>query len=519
MTFKQTPGPLNLAFTPTKNRRLNEFVGLVLLVSSILLLLALVSYRPTDASLDTVSGLGNNHSVHNWAGVVGANTSDVLLQIEGVAALLLPVLLGILGWSWLRSRATASPWAKVTGVALYVIFAPAFFGLLPGQMHWMGAVPVAGLTGRLLVDFLVSYLNFPGTCVIVFSVLAVSIYLTTAFSFTSARAWLAVQLSYWYALRDRWTNWKMARARRKVLKQGEKDRDREEALQQRQQLQSDLQHDSLGFDQPEPAAEKRSFFHWFRRGRDQAAALDQDSGPMPLAPRNELVGMSAAQEPAAYIEAPASPASVWESIPRAQVPDPEPDPEPDFFFTTRPAPALPTAAAVTSLPEARTTPPTSAPTSPQSSSQSITFTERADIETRSITTTPKALSGYRLPPSSLLHRSEDMAEVREEELREEARVLVEKCAEFDVGGQVTQINPGPGGHDVRVSAGSRGEVQPGHRPRRGPVPGDARGEHPDRAHGRQEHGRHPGAEPRTRETIWLRDVIEADNFTFSASRS
>jgi S-DNA-T family DNA segregation ATPase FtsK/SpoIIIE len=33
--------------------------------------------------------------------------------------------------------------------------------------------------------------------------------------------------------------------------------------------------------------------------------------------------------------------------------------------------------------------------------------------------------------------------VREDELREEAKVLVEKCAEFDVRGQVVQINPGP----------------------------------------------------------------------------
>ena len=33
--------------------------------------------------------------------------------------------------------------------------------------------------------------------------------------------------------------------------------------------------------------------------------------------------------------------------------------------------------------------------------------------------------------------------MREEALREEARVLVEKCGEFGVDGQVTQINPGP----------------------------------------------------------------------------
>jgi DNA segregation ATPase FtsK/SpoIIIE, S-DNA-T family len=53
------------------------------------------------------------------------------------------------------------------------------------------------------------------------------------------------------------------------------------------------------------------------------------------------------------------------------------------------------------------------------------------------------VSGFKLPASTLLSEGEGPQTVREDELREEAKVLVEKCGEFDVRGQVVQINPGP----------------------------------------------------------------------------
>ena len=54
-----------------------------------------------------------------------------------------------------------------------------------------------------------------------------------------------------------------------------------------------------------------------------------------------------------------------------------------------------------------------------------------------------AAGGYKLPPSSLLHRGEDQQAINEAEVKALAEVLTEKCAEFSVGGAVTQINPGP----------------------------------------------------------------------------
>src|SRR5882724_4286971 len=73
----------------------------------------------------------------------------------------------------------------------------------------------------------------------------------------------------------------------------------------------------------------------------------------------------------------------------------------------------------------------------------IEVTDRADTQHKSRTTLPKIAGSYKLPPSSLLHRPNEAQCVDEGELKVLAQVLTDKYAEFDVHGQVTQINPGP----------------------------------------------------------------------------
>ncbi len=51
--------------------------------------------------------------------------------------------------------------------------------------------------------------------------------------------------------------------------------------------------------------------------------------------------------------------------------------------------------------------------------------------------------GYTLPPVTLLDAPKDHRKIDERELMEAARLLEEKCREFDVEGQVVQIHPGP----------------------------------------------------------------------------
>ena len=56
----------------------------------------------------------------------------------------------------------------------------------------------------------------------------------------------------------------------------------------------------------------------------------------------------------------------------------------------------------------------------------------------------RAFAGeFKLPSSSLLQRPDEQQAVDADELKQLAQVLTEKCAEFDVHGQITQINPGP----------------------------------------------------------------------------
>jgi S-DNA-T family DNA segregation ATPase FtsK/SpoIIIE len=52
-------------------------------------------------------------------------------------------------------------------------------------------------------------------------------------------------------------------------------------------------------------------------------------------------------------------------------------------------------------------------------------------------------TNYKLPSPSLLGSAERGEKMDEYELKERARAIEQKCMEFDIGGHVTQINPGP----------------------------------------------------------------------------
>jgi S-DNA-T family DNA segregation ATPase FtsK/SpoIIIE len=406
--------PLKVALTPTGNRRLNELVGVSLIAMAGLLVLSLVSYRPTDPSFNTVGA----STAHNWAGILGATLSDLLFQFEGFAAFCLPLMLGLLGLSWIRSRAIGAPKSKVAGFALFLFVIPAVFGLLPGHMHWLGAIPVEGVWGRLLVDGMTAVLNYPGTCVLLATLLLIAVLLSTAFSFGNLRQWLAVRFAFIYAWRDRWHNWKLRRAKKRAARSADR------IIRAQQKFTASRNPTARTVRQDAPAQPRAS---WLSRVLHRPP---QEADETPTARRSSFAETAAPGSPqdAAYLEEPAPAPSLWQQIPRATVRDPEPEPEPSVTSRTS---AL-TQRQWEDLEE-----------EDQRPDGSISIGERADADAHPVTLTPRAVSGYRLPPSTLLHRSDDQQIIREDELREEAKVLVEKCAEFDVTGQVTQINPGP----------------------------------------------------------------------------
>jgi DNA segregation ATPase FtsK/SpoIIIE, S-DNA-T family len=349
-------------FVPTGNRRLNELIGFLLCVSALLLFLALASYSPLDPSLNSASMLTGTHVARNWIGVVGALISDLALQSFGIGAFLLPVFPALLGLRWFTSRKIQSPMAKSLGGIWLVVFVPALLALLPGNLRWLHVVPIEGLLGRVVGDVLVHYLNVAGAYIVCGSVLAVALYLSTAFSFSSIQLWLPTRFAFVTALWDRYQDWRAERA--KARQQKELDKRRISKPVVKTQLIPSRQV-------AEPPVQPR------------------------VAPAARRTGIERMLEPE-VTEAPAATGGILT----------------ESFAEVESAPA----------PE---------------------VTERADSEHKAKTTMPRIAGGYKLPSSSLLQRPDEQQSVDADELKLLAQVLTEKYAEFDVHGQITQINPGP----------------------------------------------------------------------------
>ncbi len=345
---------LSSALVPTSNRRLNELIGFLLIVSAVLLFLALASYSPLDPSFNSASSLTSSHAARNWIGIAGAIASDLFLQFFGIGVFILPFVLAMLGARWFRSRRTSSPIAKAMGAVWLLAFVPALLALLPGHLRWRHEIPVEGLLGRVMGDFLIHYLNLIGAYIISITVIAVALYLSTAFSFSAMQVWLPSHFGFAIALWERWKDWRTAKRKEKLQK--ELDRRRAAKPVVTAQLVPGKQTTMVG-----------------KSGIDREDEEER---------RAEALSRHAAQvlgtEPA----------------------EPQPEPEPEVA-------------------------------------------ERADASAQPKTTLPRIAGGYKLPSSSLLHRPDEQQVIDEDELKMLAQMITQKYAEFDVHGQVTQINPGP----------------------------------------------------------------------------
>jgi len=238
-----------------------------------------------------------------------------------------------------------------------LIFVPALLALLPGHLRWMNAIPIEGLFGRMVGDFLIHYFNLAGAYIVCASVLAVALYLSTAFSFAALQVWAPTRFAFAIALCDRWKDWRDARAKKHMQRELEK-----------------------------------------RRAAPKPVITTQ---MVPARPTTPPQSQARVQEPA-----------------RTGI---------DRTFAEDNGEQAQSAA------ESRPEPQTVSPE----------VTERADSAQKPKTTLPRIAGGFKLPPSSLLHRPDEQQAIDAGELKLLAQVLTGKYAEFEVHGQITQINPGP----------------------------------------------------------------------------
>ena len=141
--------------TPTGNKRLNELIGFLCLTLAVLMAAALFTYWPADESFNVSASSGNSGQPHNVIGPIGAYSADLMFQVLGFPAFLLPMAILWLGIKWFRSRPVESQKATVFGYALLLVSLPSLLALIPFP-DVRGAIPAGGMLGKLLASALLA---------------------------------------------------------------------------------------------------------------------------------------------------------------------------------------------------------------------------------------------------------------------------------------------------------------------------------------------------------------------------
>jgi S-DNA-T family DNA segregation ATPase FtsK/SpoIIIE len=386
---------------PSRFNRLNEAIALVFLFGGLLLTLCLVSYFPQDPSWDSVSGAAKPH---NLIGVAGAYAADFAIQFFGLAAYGLPVLVWAFAWAWGRSQPVGAGFAKTLGTVLLVCSVCTGVALGPEVHPWGGSSSAAGVLGILLADYGIARLNMAGTFLLTVLTFLLSLYLISRFSMAHAVSWWAAPAGWFTSLGEAWTRWRVERRRlaeeraqiraeKRALKEAEK-----EAARQAKRVGKTL-------NVPDPPRtpeidEPLRNGTRFKSGKPVA----ETKGPIP--------DLKPAPVPEAK-HVPVRDTPPWEDEAAHEIPiqelEHEPPPPAPVYIQSTPRPEPPPverapAAAPVELPQYRE---------------------------------------YTLPSTQLLNEPAAKSPYDSAELKEIATRIKSKLEEFNVLGNVVQINPGP----------------------------------------------------------------------------
>jgi S-DNA-T family DNA segregation ATPase FtsK/SpoIIIE len=192
----------------------------VFVALGIALICSLVSYFPQDPSWNTAAPPGVRPL--NLIGKAGAHTADALLQIAGLGAFTLPVLLLALALKWARSEAIDAQSVKVFGAIALTVGVCTACSLGPQFPLFGGAIAAGGLIGTLAAGYLVSVLNPLGATLATAAMLILSLYLVSTFSFAKLAAWLSGPMALLGRMWVRYRSWREIRRHRKQQKAAEK---------------------------------------------------------------------------------------------------------------------------------------------------------------------------------------------------------------------------------------------------------------------------------------------------------
>ena len=139
-----------MATPETRSTRGAELLGLVAFAVALMLLIALATFDPRDPAPFFKAGVDG--PARNFIGPFGAFLAEMLIpQLFGVAAMLLPLVLGLLGWKLFWCKPIDAPYTKAIGNLLLLLSLAGLFALVFGTVSFEGEpVRAGGAIGEIL---------------------------------------------------------------------------------------------------------------------------------------------------------------------------------------------------------------------------------------------------------------------------------------------------------------------------------------------------------------------------------
>jgi DNA segregation ATPase FtsK/SpoIIIE, S-DNA-T family len=157
-----------------KSSKAREVCGIVGLALAFFLFLSLVSYQPGDPSFShSVNGV---QKIKNIFGSVGAYTSDILIKLIGLSALMLPIIFLIIAFKHFLDDAFKITRLLILGIVGLLFSTAGLVSLALSDIRLYGAkIQTGGLLGSMIVTFFSNYLNGVGAFIFLLLILVLSL--------------------------------------------------------------------------------------------------------------------------------------------------------------------------------------------------------------------------------------------------------------------------------------------------------------------------------------------------------
>ena len=168
-----------------RSNRGAELLGLSAFALALMLLIALATFDPHDPA--PFFKAGAEGTARNFIGPFGAFLAEMLIpQLFGLAALLLPLALGLAGWKLFWCRPIEAPYTKAVGNLFLLLRSPRCSRSLSAPSRSRASPcaraerPASSLAGLLVADF-----GRTGAYIVAATGLFVALILSTQFSFSA----------------------------------------------------------------------------------------------------------------------------------------------------------------------------------------------------------------------------------------------------------------------------------------------------------------------------------------------